>query len=166
MNVLVAVGSKYGSTREIGQAVADALAEQGATVTLRRVEEVAALDEFDAVVIGSAVYAGHWLRFAREFVFEHTEDLARKPVWLFSSGPIGDPPKPKEEAADIAALVAATHAVEHRTFPGRLRRSVLTFTDRAIVTALRVPDSDTRDFGEIRAWGRSISDVLAARGVA
>ena len=166
MNVLVAVGSKYGSTNEIGHAIAEAIAERGATVTLRPVEDVAAVDEFDAVVIGSAVYAGHWLRTARELVYGHAVDLSRKPVWLFSSGPVGDPPKPKEEAADIAALVATTHAIEHRTFPGRLRRSLLTFTDRAIVTALRVPDDDSRDFDEIRAWGRSISDALAAKGVA
>lgn len=166
MNVLVAVASKYGSTTEIGQAIAEAIAERGATVTLRPVEEVAALDDFDAVVIGSAVYAGHWLKPAKEFVHGHAVDLARTPVWLFSSGPIGDPPKPEGEAADVAAQVATTHALEHRTFPGRLRRSLLTFPDRAIVTALGVRDDDTRDFDEIRAWGRSISDALGAHGVA
>ena len=38
------------------------------TAEMRRVEEVTSLDGYDAVVLGSSVYAGHWLRRARVFV--------------------------------------------------------------------------------------------------
>jgi menaquinone-dependent protoporphyrinogen oxidase len=166
MNVLVTAASKYGATTEIAEAIGQVLEEEGATVAVLPIEQVASVEGFDAVVVGSAVYAGHWMQAARDFVARHSHDLSPRPVWLFSSGPVGDPPKPKEEAVDVAGLVATTGAVEHRTFGGRLARSSLRFPDRAIVAALRVPDGDFRDFGEIRAWGRAIARALARPGAA
>ena len=40
-------------------------------------------------MIGSAAYVGHWLGDATSFVKQHRALLAERPVWLFSSGPIG-----------------------------------------------------------------------------
>ena len=160
MNVLVTAASKYGATAEIAEAIGLAVAEGGAAVSVRPVEDVTSLEGFDAVVIGSAVYAGHWLRPAKDFVDRHAAALSGRPVWLFSSGPIGDPLKPKEEAVDANPMLMTTHAREHRTFAGKLNRNTLSFTDRAIATALRAPEGDFRDFDEIRAWGRSIGAAL------
>lgn len=62
---------------------------------------------YDAVVLGSAVYVGRWLEPARELVDAHAEELAARPTWLFSSGPIGDPPKPEaDDAVQIAEIAA------------------------------------------------------------
>lgn len=58
-SVLVTVASKYGSTQEIAESVGRVLAEHGLNVTVRGFEDVSSLDGFDAVVAGSAVYAGH-----------------------------------------------------------------------------------------------------------
>ena len=58
MKVLVCAASKYGATSEIAQAVADVLAGRGCTVTVLPPEKVSAVEEFDAVVLGSAVYIG------------------------------------------------------------------------------------------------------------
>lgn len=43
-------------------------------------------DGVDAVVIGSAICYGKWLRPALRFLHEHEAELAARPVWLFSSG--------------------------------------------------------------------------------
>jgi menaquinone-dependent protoporphyrinogen oxidase len=88
--------------------------------------------------------------------------LAERPVWLFSSGPVGDPPKPEEDPVDVAELVTATGAREHRVFAGRLVRRQLSFPDRAIVSALRVSEGDFRDRTEITRWAASIADTLQA----
>ncbi len=61
MKVLVCAASKCGATSEIAQAVADVLTERGCTVTVLRPEKVSAVEEFDAVVLGSAVYMGQWM---------------------------------------------------------------------------------------------------------
>jgi menaquinone-dependent protoporphyrinogen oxidase len=36
---------------------------------------------------------------ARTFAADHAAELAARPTWLFSSGPIGDPPRPKADEA-------------------------------------------------------------------
>ncbi|RKY15905.1 MAG: flavodoxin, partial [Planctomycetota bacterium] len=71
MKVLVAVASKHGATMEIGQVIEASLHSAGLDVEFMRVEDVASLGPYDALVLGSGVYAGHWLRPAREFVDIH-----------------------------------------------------------------------------------------------
>ena len=92
MRVLVTAATKYGATTEIAQAIAETLGEHGLEATILPPEQVEGVDGYDAVVLGSAVYAGHWLEPARELVERHAAALAGLPVWLFSSGPVGDPP--------------------------------------------------------------------------
>ena len=59
MKVLVSAASKYGATTsEIAQAIADVLIERGCDVTVLSPEKVGAVEDFDAVVLGSAVYIG------------------------------------------------------------------------------------------------------------
>jgi menaquinone-dependent protoporphyrinogen oxidase len=88
--------------------------------------------------------------------------LAGRPVWLFSSGPVGDPPKPDEDPVDVAELLAATNARDHRVFAGKLVRKQLSFPERAIVAALHVPEGDFRDWTEIRQWAAGIADAMGA----
>jgi menaquinone-dependent protoporphyrinogen oxidase len=90
------------------------------------------------------------------------DDLAARPVWLFSSGPIGEPPKPEEDPVDVAEIVESTSARDHRVFAGRLERSRLGFGERAVVAALRAPDGDFRDWDEIRGWATAIADELTS----
>ena len=160
MNVLVAAASDHGATAEIASAIGEALGERGLVVTVVPVEGVESVDGYDAFVIGSAVYAGHWLKRARDFVERHAHALSVRPVWIFSSGPIGDPPKPKEEAVDVLPLATAVQARSHRVFGGKLDRSTLGFAERAIATALRAPEGDFRDFAEIRGWALGIAESL------
>jgi menaquinone-dependent protoporphyrinogen oxidase len=108
MRVLVTAATKYGATGEIAQAIGAVLSERGLDTTVAPPEQVQAIDDYDAVVLGSAVYAGHWLTPAREFVDRCRDALAARPVWLFSSGPIGDPPKPEEDPVDVAEILQAT----------------------------------------------------------
>jgi menaquinone-dependent protoporphyrinogen oxidase len=82
------------------------------------------------------------------------------PVWLFSSGPIGDPPKPVEDPVDAQPLVELVGARGHRVFAGDLDRSRLGFAERAIVAAVRAPDGDFRPWPEIEAWAREIAAAL------
>ncbi len=163
MRVLVTAASKHGSTMEIAQAIGDLLAERGADAAVLPVEDVASIDAYDAIVLGSAVYAGHWLESATRFVWGYAVELATLPVWLFSSGPIGDPPKPDEDPVDAASMIEATAAREHRVFAGKLDKERLGFAEKAIALALRAPYGDFRDWQDIRAWASAIADDLPSR---
>jgi menaquinone-dependent protoporphyrinogen oxidase len=158
--VLLTWESKHGSTAEISYAIARELREHGVRVTLSRAEEVDIDDTYDAFVIGSAVYAGHWMKHVKQFVHEYSRKLQARPVWLFSSGPVGSPPKPDEPAVDVAEMIECTAAQDHKTFGGKLDPEQMSFPERAIARALHAPYGDFRNFDDIRAWAAQIAEKL------
>ncbi len=159
--VLVSAASKHGATAEIAEEIAGELRAAGVEVEVARPEDVKSLEGVDACVLGSGVYAGHWLEPGKALVQRHGEALHARSVWLFSSGPVGDPPKPAEDPVDAAPLMEASGARVHRVFGGRLFRKDLGFAEKALVIALRAPEGDFRDWDEIRAWAREIAATLA-----
>ncbi|MFI5592320.1 flavodoxin domain-containing protein [Amycolatopsis sp. NPDC051758] len=171
MKILVAVATRHGATREIAEHLAtslgSALTDAGVApeVEVRDVGLVTTLDGFDAVVLGSARYLGRWLEPARTFAESFSAELRGLPVWLFSSGPVGEEPEPEDQAA-VDDLVRRLGAREHRVFGGRIDRQALRFPERLVVTALHVKDGDFRDWPSIRAWGYKIGATLAAAAVA
>jgi menaquinone-dependent protoporphyrinogen oxidase len=164
MRVLVAAATKHGATFEIAEAIGRGLSNHGLDVDVRRLDEVRRLDAYEAVVLGSAVYAGHWMHAARDFVDDHEEELAQRPLWLFSSGPLGTPPHPiDEQAVNITDIVRATDAREHRLFAGRLDKYALGFGERAVARAVQAPEGDFRNWDAISAWAAEIAGALASQ---
>ena len=158
--VLLVWESKHGATAEISYAIAGVLRQRGIRVTLSRAAEADIGDDYDAYVIGSAVYAGHWMKHAKQFVHDFSRKLKARKVWLFSSGPLGIPPKPDEPPVDVAELIELSGAEEHRIFGGKLDPERMSFPERAISRALHAPFGDFRDFDEIRAWAATIAEQL------
>jgi menaquinone-dependent protoporphyrinogen oxidase len=157
MTVLVAYASKHGATRAIAERVAETLSQHGKEACAQPVESVKDA-KFEAAVVGSAVYYGSWMKEAAQFVERNRTTLAEHPVWLFSSGPTGDAtlPEPKE----IAAFRESIHPLEHRVFRGALDRKKLGFAERTVVKAVKAPEGDFRDWGEVEAWAQSIAQQL------
>jgi menaquinone-dependent protoporphyrinogen oxidase len=81
--VLVSAASRHGATAEIAQAIGHVLSRQGLDTTVMAPGDVDAIDDYDAVVIGSAVYVGHWLDPAKDLVNRFRTALAGRPVWLW-----------------------------------------------------------------------------------
>ncbi|HWN26105.1 MAG TPA: flavodoxin domain-containing protein [Actinomycetospora sp.] len=165
--ILVTVASRHGSTSEIAERLAAELPETdggrflGLTAVLQAADRSPDPSAFDAVVAGSAVYAGRWLEPAREYVSTHAAALRGRPVWLFSSGPIGPAPFPPDEPHDASPLAQLIGARGHRVFPGRLDEDRLSVGERAMVTAMRAPLGDFRDWAALRAWAEEITADLA-----
>lgn len=163
MRVLVTAASRHQATQEIAQAIATGLAARGVAAEARPVEDVQSIDGYDAVVVGSAIYMGRWLKPAHRFVEMNASHLAAKPVWLFSSGPLGPPEHlvPGDESADTSEMTGLTHAREHRVFAGRLEKKRLGLAERAAVAAVHAPEGDSRDWSEIDAFAGEIAAALA-----
>ena len=158
MKVLVAHASRHGSTAEIAEAIGARLRETGLDVDVLPMHDVDTVYPYEVCVLGSAVYMGSWLRDARRFVDEHFELLQSRPVWLFSSGPVGGGPADTFDATDLARDL---HAVDHRLFDGRLDHRRLRLGERGLIRVMRVPDGDHRDWDAIGAWAADIARTLS-----
>jgi menaquinone-dependent protoporphyrinogen oxidase len=162
MRILVSAASRHGSTAEIATELGKVLrgAVPGVGVDVVPLSRIAGIDSYDAVVLGSAVYFGRWLDEARWQVGAQVEALRERPVWLFSSGPVGDPAVPADESVDGVELAAAIGAREHVVFPGALQREVLGIYEKLAVGVVKVPDGDYRDWPAVRAWADRIAAEL------
>lgn len=164
MTVLVTAATKNGSTGEIAHAIRTVLAERGVQAVVLPPEEVRDIRRYDAVVLGSAVYVGHWLPSATALVQRCSGSWAGRPVWLFSSGPIGDPKrslvqKMGADPVDLQTVRAVTGAREHRMFAGKLAKEDVGPVKR-IGLRLFGLQGDFRDWDAIRTWSAGIADAL------
>jgi menaquinone-dependent protoporphyrinogen oxidase len=162
--VLVAYASKHGSTAEIAATVADGLRRAGCAADLLPVTEVRSIDPYDAVVIGSAVYAMRWRPDALAFVERHRDALVARAVWLFSSGPLDHSAEtealdPIKHVRNVAARVGARG---HAWFGGALAPDASGIVERLMVRSGAA--GDYRDFDEVRAWAGGIGEALVAPG--
>jgi menaquinone-dependent protoporphyrinogen oxidase len=160
MKVLACAASRYGAASEIAQAVADVLAGRGCQVTVLPPGKAGAAGEFDAVVPGSAVYLGQWMKSARELAERSAGALAARPVWLFSSGPAGEPAKPAGNPVDVTKILQASKARDHQIFTGKLAKKHLSLPDRALASAIRAQEGDFRNRAQIRDWATGIAGTL------
>jgi menaquinone-dependent protoporphyrinogen oxidase len=58
MRILVTAASRQGSTRGIAEVIGAELANRGLEVTVAPVDEVATMDGYGAVVLGSSIHMG------------------------------------------------------------------------------------------------------------
>ncbi len=164
MRVLVAYATHLGTTEEIAERIAETLRRNNVVTTLANIEHIDRVDaSFDAFVIGSAVHAGHWLKQASDFVGRNVADLADRPVWLFSSGPLGDAAyKPQPEPKEIAQFERLLKHREHMVFGGAFDRAVADARGGRLDRVINqfIPEGDYRDWVAIERWAMSIADAL------
>jgi menaquinone-dependent protoporphyrinogen oxidase len=162
MKVMVACASKHGSTEGIAEAIAERLSQLGHDAVAVRVADAPDLTGVHAVVLGSAIYLGSWMKEATDFAEVNADVLSRLPVWLFSSGPLGTEVEDEEEQPrQLADLRERLRPRGHRMFFGALDRSNLGFGERMMVKAVKAPDGDFRDWNAISAWADEIARELA-----
>ncbi|MFF6961500.1 flavodoxin domain-containing protein [Streptomyces sp. NPDC008317] len=160
IRVLVAYGTRNGSTAEIAEWIGEALRERGIAADVRAAGGVKDVGAYDAVILGAGVYAGRWQRDAVRLARRQRARLAHRPVWLFSSGPLDS----SAAAGDLPATPAVTRLADridaraHVTFGGRLTDGARGYVARQILQQGR--GGDFRDPERIRAWARSVAEEL------
>jgi len=172
MRTLVVFASKHGATQGIAERIAEQLTEAGLQAEARPAATAGSLADWDAFVIGSAVYAAHWQKEASHFVQRNRAVLASRPVWLFSSGPLGTEAADAQgrdlaaaaEPKEIAGFRALIGPRDHRVFFGALDPGSLGAAGRLIrkmpAGAALLPEGDFRDWAEIESWAGQIAREL------
>jgi menaquinone-dependent protoporphyrinogen oxidase len=165
--VLVSVASGHGSTTDIARLIGQTLFNDHLAVDIVPPAAVDSIEDYDAVILGSAVYAGRWLAPARDFAIRFREPLAALPVWLFSSGPVGDPSRKlvqsmEQDPADVTRIQHAIPVRGHRMFAGKLNPQALSVAQRASLLVFRGMSGDFRDWADITQWADGIAADLAA----
>ena len=148
--VLVSYASKRGSTRDVAEAVATALREQGREVEVEPAAGVKAIGGFDGVVLGGALYRGRWHRGARRLLRRRRRDLSTVPVAVFAMGP-----RRNEEVAFERSRRQLERALAKAPEIEPITTAVFGGVDlqRGI---------DLRDWDAIHAWADSVGAALGS----
>ena len=78
--MLIAYASECGTTAEVAIAIGNSLCEDGNTVETKWIKNVKDINNYDAVIIGSAILYEKWMPEAREFVKNNQDTLKNMPV--------------------------------------------------------------------------------------
>lgn len=178
MTVLVAYASRHGSTAGIAERIAASLTAAGVSAEAHPAGDIHDVSVYDAFVVGAAAYMFHWLKDASAFVNRHRGVLAERPLWLFSSGPLGDQKVDAEghdvlqsaEPKEFEELTRRLNPRGTRVFFGAWdpasqpvglgeRLMKLMPADKS-----PLPAGDFRDWDDIDAWAGEIAAELKANG--
>lgn len=161
--VLMTYATKYGSTREVAEAIATRLRERGVETDVRPARDVRSLDGYDAVVLGGALYFFRMIGEGRRFLARHRKALSALPVAVFGMGPIEDTEEQFTGARGHLDKALAKHEsispVAVEVFGGVLEPTRLRFPD-ANPAMKGMPAVDLRDWNAIAAWADSLPEAL------
>jgi menaquinone-dependent protoporphyrinogen oxidase len=163
--ILVAYATKYGSTAEIAQKIGEVLISSGWDTDVLPVDRVRALDRYEAVVLGSAVYIGKWRKEAVKFLTSNEKMLIDRPVWLFSSGPTGegDPVELMKGWRFPVELEHISNRIQPRditVFHGSVNMDKLNFIEKGMINNVKAPVGDFRNWDAINSWATTIGEDL------
>jgi menaquinone-dependent protoporphyrinogen oxidase len=159
-SILIAYASRYGSTQEVAESIATTLRGAGFEVDIQATQDVKQLEAYDAVLLGAALYNGKWHPGAHQFLADHQPALGRRPVAIFTLGPLSSSDAAKQNSRRQLDRALAKHAwlkpVAVEVFAGKFdpKKPGIGFFERLM------PASDHRDWDAIRAWANTLSAQL------
>ncbi len=155
-SVLLAYATRFGSTQEVAESVAATLREAGLKVDLRLMSQVESLEQYEAVVLGAAIYNAKWHAEAHQFLVQHQEALTQRPVAIFTLGPLSSSAaamrNSRRQLDKELAKYRWLKPVAVEIFAGKYDPSKpgMGFFERLL------PARDYRNWGAIRAWANAL----------
>ncbi|EXJ87083.1 hypothetical protein A1O3_04041 [Capronia epimyces CBS 606.96] len=169
MPVLVTYATCRGSTREVADRIAQRLYEHGFAVDCRPVDHVFSVENYSAVILGSAVHSQHWLLDAVKFLDVEAMGLQLKPFWAFSMGMApggvlgwigGRLAKKERKSIEDGLRAKVPQMKDHRLFAGKDDGSSVPSPLHSVYKCLGGRFGDLRDWSEIDAWADEIAKQL------
>ncbi|MBL8130988.1 MAG: flavodoxin domain-containing protein [Anaerolineae bacterium] len=167
--ILVAYATRLGSTAEIAEVIGTVLRTRTHQIDIRPVEDIQSVEEYAAVVVGSAIRGGKWLPSALAFLEKHHTALSALPVAYFTvCMTLADG---TQESVEVAS---SYHELLYRSFPNVSPVSIGMFAGefdpkhaaplvRLLARGLGITEGDWRDWQVIGDWARTLLDLLDER---
>jgi menaquinone-dependent protoporphyrinogen oxidase len=157
--ILVAYASRCGSTAEIAEALGSDLRSRGYKPEVLPVAKVAQLGGYQAMLLGSAVRAGNWLKEATGFVRQHQREIQDLPNAFFTVHMmnVGDDEKSRKGRLGYLNPVREMVLPDSEVFfAGRMDLSRLSFGERLLCKVMGASSKDLRNWPAIHAWGSNV----------
>jgi menaquinone-dependent protoporphyrinogen oxidase len=172
--ILIAYDTIHGSTAEVADQIGKELCSRDFQVDVRFVGNIASVEEYDAIILGSAIYEFNWLPDARRFLRNHYSDLSSKPVAVFivCSAMYQDTPESRDAVRKAFVTPLLTRypaiiplsiglfggAVDFNTNRYNLFEKIVL---RILAKVLGFTESaDWRDWDYISDWAEAVGDLV------
>lgn len=171
MKTLVIYDTKYGSTKEIAQAIGTGLGGQ-----VSWVKEIKEVNSYDLIVLGCPIYAGRLLPGMIDFLEREKENLVKSRLAIFIvCGDTGSIQVQGQETGGKAYLrelsiflkggIVATEA-----FLGRMKKAEIDQEDQNMleefsnILGVNFPDFDGVDLHKAKEFGQDLKEKLVRLG--
>jgi menaquinone-dependent protoporphyrinogen oxidase len=164
--ILVGYATRYGSTQEVAEVIAQTLQESGVKVEIQPLRKVKSLAAYRGVIMGAPLMMFRWHKDARRFLSQHRRELSRLPVAIFALGPVHEPRDEKEWTDSRAQLdkelaqLSWFKPVALEILGGVFDPTKYRFPINKLAGA--EPASDIRDWDAIREWARDAAEKLGS----
>ena len=161
--ILITFATRYGSTKEVAEVIADKIRDRGIEAEISNIIDISSLEGYDAVIIGSPIYMGKWLKEGLYFIQQFHESLKRVPVALFSVGiTLKDRNEKNIKTAEKSfdALLPYINPVITGVFAGKIDKSNMNFADRAILKLVKAEDGNFLNPDEISVWTANLIETF------
>jgi menaquinone-dependent protoporphyrinogen oxidase len=159
--ILVAYASRAGSTAEVAEAIGEVLRESKIDVDVRFVKDVAAIADYDALILGSAIWAGKPLPEMLRFAADQRDAMSGMPVAYFILCDLlrEYTPANRQVALGYVAPLRQLHEpVSIGLFAGRRDFSkVHPLLSWVLKRVFHLVEGDFRDWEQIRAWAATVA---------
>lgn len=171
MKNLVIYDTKYGSTKEIAQAIGDGLGGQ-----VSWIKEIKEISNYDLIVLGCPIYAGRLLPGMIDFLEKEKENLVKSKLAIFIvCGDTGSVQVQGQETGGKAYLREIANflggdilAIE--AFLGRMKKAEVDEEDQKLleefsnILGVNFPDFDGVNLDNAKEFGQNLKENLQILG--
>lgn len=172
--VLIAYCTRSGSTAEVAEAIGQTVRDAGLVVEVKPIAEVDSIAPGTQVVLGTAIYVGHFPKEFHQFLIRFEPELAKVRPWVFVLGPTEKDRKQFAAAEEQARKELNKHVslrpADMRVLGGKFDPAhlKLAFPMSLIMKVpgnpmRKLPATDIRDWEWIHRWAGAIAETIAAR---